>query len=113
MNICHKNYFDEPLCSSNTQKQSDLYGFLYATWMDVTVNGNGKSSFFQNLLKPTKLQNCLFIHIPIQQLSTYYSIKVAAPLFSEILQNKWLDVTKVAGRDMCERKSLICWCKAV
>ena len=52
-----------------------------------------KAIFFQNLLKPTTLQNYFFIHIPIQQLSTYYKIKVAVPLFSEILQNKWPDVT--------------------
>ena len=91
-----------------------LHVFLFATWMDVTVNGNSKSNFFQNLFKPTTLQNYFFIHIPILQLSTYYKIKVAVPLFSEILQNK---LEQMAGRDsqpaMCERKNLICWCKAV
>ena len=81
--------------------------------MDVTVNGNGKSNFFQNLLKPTKLQNYFFIHIPIQQLSTYYKIKVAVPLFSEILQNKWLDMTDPSCPAMCEWEKLICWCEAV
>ena len=61
------------------------------------MNGNGESNFFQNLLKPTTFQNYFFIHIPIQQLSTYYKIKVAVPLFSEISQNKWLDVTAGAS----------------
>lgn len=85
VNICHKNYFHEPLCSSYTQKLFGLHGFLFATWMDVTVNGNGQTHFFQNLHKPTKLQNYFFIHIPKQQLSTYYKMKVAVPLFSEIV----------------------------
>ena len=46
MNICHKNYFDESLCSSYTQRLFGLYGFLFATWMDVTVNGNCQRNFF-------------------------------------------------------------------
>ena len=64
--------------------------------MDVTVNGNGQSSFFFLIClnQPSTLQNYFFIHIPKQQLSTYYKIKVAVPLFSEILQNKWLDETR-------------------
>ena len=47
INICHKNYLVELLLASNTQKLVDLHVFLFATWMDVTVNGNGKSFFFQ------------------------------------------------------------------
>ena len=104
INNHHKNCFVEPPSSYNTQKLLGLHGFLFPSWMDVTVNGNGKVIFFfQNWLKPTTLQNYFFIHIPIQQLSTYmcYKIKVTTnPLFSEILQNKWLDVTDSAGCDM-------------
>ena len=46
INICHKNYLVEPLWVSNTQKLVGLHVFLFATWMDVTVNRNGKSNFF-------------------------------------------------------------------
>ena len=49
INNCHKDCFVEPPNSSNTQKLFGLHGFLFATWMDVTVNGNGKVIFFSKL----------------------------------------------------------------
>ena len=94
-NICLINYLAEPLCPFNTQKLVILCVFLSATWMEVTVNGNGKSNFFfPNLLLTNHTSKLLFhSHTHTAATICIYTAKIMEFVCMSVCLSIWLCVS--------------------
>ena len=93
MSVCHKTTNVEPLCFSNTQNLFVFHVFLLTTWMDVTVNGNGKIIFFSQFAWTNQTSELLFhSHTHTTAINILYNHSSSSIIFKVITE-------QVAGRD--------------